>query len=40
MTNTTVDNVINYVRPDGKTMWIYYKEILDAAAESVAKGQV
>lgn len=38
--NTTVAEVILMVRSDGKTMWQYYKEILDVAAESVASGRV
>lgn len=39
-TNVKVVDVIGFVRPDGKTMWQYYKELLDVAAENVAKGVV
>lgn len=40
MVNTTVTDVILMVRSDGKTMWSYYKDLLDVAAENVASGQV
>lgn len=40
MYNTKVTDVISFTRPDGKTMWTYYKDLLDVAAENVAKGQV
>lgn len=39
-TNAAVAEVINYVRPDGKSQWTYYKDLLDVAAENVAKGVV
>lgn len=39
-TNIKVVDVIGFIRPDGKTMWQYYKELLDVAAENVAKGVV
>lgn len=38
--NIKVAYVIHYVRPDGKTLWEYYKDLLDVAAENVAKGVV
>lgn len=38
--NSKVADVILFERTDGKTLWEYYKEILDVAAENVAKGQV
>ena len=40
MVGVTVSDVMNFVRADGKTVWTYYKDLLDAAAEGVAKGQV
>lgn len=40
MIGTTVSDVVNLVKTDGKTVWEYYKDLLDAAAESVARGQV
>lgn len=39
-TNVVVAKVINFVRTDGKTLWTYYRELLDVAAENVAKGIV
>lgn len=38
--NTTVAAVVRFLRPDGKTLWEYYKDSLDVAAENVVKGVV
>lgn len=38
--NATVADVINYQFPDGRTVWQSFKELLDATAECIAKGQV
>jgi hypothetical protein len=38
--NVKVATIIHYLRPDGKTLWEYYKDLLDVAAENVAKGVV
>ena len=38
--NSKVADVISHVRTDGKTQWMYFKDLLDVAAENVAKGVV
>lgn len=38
--NTTVASVVHFICPDGKTLWEYYKDLLDVAAENVVKGVV
>jgi hypothetical protein len=38
--NSKVEEVITFMRPDGKTQWAYFKDLLDVAAENVAKGIV
>lgn len=40
VTNAIVADVVNYNMPDGRTVWQYFKDLLDAAAESISKGQV
>ena len=40
MVNSKVADVILFVGSNGKTLWSYYKEVLDVAAENVANGQV
>ena len=40
MVNIKVADVISHVRTDGKTQWAYFKDLLDVAAENVAKGVV
>lgn len=39
ITNAIVADVVNYSK-NGKTVWQYFKELLDVAAENIAKGQV
>lgn len=38
--NSKVADVISHVRTDGKTQWMYFKDLLDVAAENAAKGVV
>ena len=40
VTNAIVADVINYQIRDGRTVWQYFKDLLDVAAECIAKGQV
>lgn len=38
--NASVEQVVNHIRNDGRTEWTFYKDLLDIAAENVAKGVV